>query len=106
MHGDGRRGAAAAPRAANSRGDPRVLAELAVGITGTNSRPLPLDGTAALRGRPVGAALLRSVGTLVQRQVKPMRSTVTASHYLRLVAAATAQRLIGELAGAATPVEP
>lgn len=78
-----------------------VLAELAVGISGTNSHPLALEGTAALLGRAVDEALLQSLGKLVQKQVTPMRSTVTQSNYRRLVAATTAQRLVRELAGVA-----
>ena len=75
-----------------------VLAELAVGLSGTNSRPLRLDGTEALLGQPVNEACLRALGKLVQQQVSPMRSTVTAANHRRLVAATTAQRLVQELA--------
>ena len=75
-----------------------VLAELAVGLSGTNSRPLLLDGTEALLGQPVNEASLRALGKLVQQQVSPMRSTVTAANHRRLVAATTAQRLVQELA--------
>jgi 4-hydroxybenzoyl-CoA reductase subunit beta len=78
-----------------------VLAELAIGISGTNSHPLLLQGTDALLGRAVDDASLASVNKLVQKQVTPMRSTVTQSNYRRLVAATTAQRLVHELAGAA-----
>ena len=79
------------------RMDGAVLAELAVGITGTNSHPLRLQGTDALLGRPVDDALLLALSKLVQKQVTPMRSTVTQSNYRRLVAAATAQQLVREL---------
>ena len=75
-----------------------VLAELAVGLSGTNSRPLRLDGTEALLGQAVNEACLRALGKLVQQQVSPMRSTVTAANHRRLVAATTAQRLVQELA--------
>jgi len=78
-----------------------TLAELAVGISGTNPRPLRLEGTAALLGGPVDDALLQALSRLVQKQVAPMRSTVTASHYRRLVAATLARRLVRELAAAA-----
>ncbi len=80
--------------------DGGVLAELAVGLSGTNSRPLRLEGTEALLGRAVDDELLEALARLVRKQVSPMRSTVTPSHHRRLVAAATVQRLVQELAGA------
>jgi 4-hydroxybenzoyl-CoA reductase subunit beta len=76
-----------------------VIVSLQIGISGTNSHPLLLDGTAELVGHPVDEALLARVGKLVAKQVSPMRSTVTPSNYRRQVAAATAQRLLRELAG-------
>lgn len=77
-----------------------VLAELSVGISGTHSQPLRLEGSYTLLGRPVDDALLDDLGKLVSKQVRPMRSTVTASNHRRLVAATTAQRLVRELAAA------
>jgi 4-hydroxybenzoyl-CoA reductase subunit beta len=82
------------------RMDGPLLAALAVGISGTNAHPLRLDGTWALLGRPVNDESLAALGKLVQKQVAPMRSTVTAAHHRRLVAAATAQRLVRALAAA------
>ena len=74
------------------------IASLAVGLSGTNSHPLRLDGTDALIGQPVDEALLAALGKLVAKQVNPMRSTVTASNYRRQVASVTTQRLLRELA--------
>ncbi len=85
--------------AASLRRDGGVLATLAVGITGTDSQPLRLAGTEALLGRTVDDTLLAELGRLVQQQVHPMRSTVTAAHHRRLVAAVAAQRLVRELWG-------
>jgi 4-hydroxybenzoyl-CoA reductase subunit beta len=82
------------------RTDNDVLAELAVGISGTNSRPLLLEGTQALLGQVLNEALLKALAKLVQKQVSPMRSTVTAANHRRLVAATTARRLVQELAAA------
>jgi 4-hydroxybenzoyl-CoA reductase subunit beta len=73
---------------------------LRVALCGTNSHPLLLAGTDAFLGRVVDEELLRQLGKLVQQQVSPMRSTVTASNYRRQVAAVMAQRLLRELAGA------
>jgi 4-hydroxybenzoyl-CoA reductase subunit beta len=79
------------------RRDGDRLAELAVAIGGTNSNPLRLEGTAALLGRAVDDALATELGKLVQKQVSPMRSTVTAAHHRRRVAVVAAQRLLREL---------
>jgi 4-hydroxybenzoyl-CoA reductase subunit beta len=78
-------------------GDAR-LARLRVALTGTNSRPLALNGTEELLGRPVDATLEAALGKLIARQATPMRTTATASHYRRQVAAVLARRLLRELA--------
>ena len=80
-----------------------VLGTLRVGLSGTNSHPLHLQGTDALLGKPVDDAALASLGKLVQKQVSPMRTTVTPSNYRRLVAAVHAQRLLRALAGERPP---
>ena len=74
-----------------------TLAELTVAISGTNSNPFRLAGTDALLGRTIDDTLLAELGKLVQKQVSPMRSTVTAAHHRRLVAVVAAQRLVREL---------
>jgi 4-hydroxybenzoyl-CoA reductase subunit beta len=78
--------------------DGGVLRALRVGLTGTNSRPLLLADTGALVGRPVDDASLAALGKLVQKQVSPMRTTVTQANYRRQVAAVLAQRLVRALA--------
>ena len=75
-----------------------VLVELRVALTGTNSQPFVLGGTDALLGRTVGADTLSALAKLVQKQVSPMRTTVTQSNYRRQVAAVLARRLVRELA--------
>ena len=74
-----------------------VLTELRVALTGTNSRPFLLEGTDTLCNTAVTPELLRALGKLVQKQVSPMRTTVTGSNYRRQVASVMAQRLIGDL---------
>jgi 4-hydroxybenzoyl-CoA reductase beta subunit len=74
-----------------------VLSVLRVALTGTNSHPLVLEGTEALLGRPVDEQALAALGKLVQKQVSPMRTTVTASNYRRQVGTVLAQRLLREL---------
>ncbi len=76
-----------------------VLTNLRVALTGTNSRPFLLEGTDTLCNTTVTPELLHALGKLVQKQVSPMRTTVTGSNYRRQVASVMAQRLIGELAG-------
>jgi 4-hydroxybenzoyl-CoA reductase subunit beta len=74
-----------------------MLSALRVAITGTNSNPILLAGCDEFVGRSVDAELLAQLGKLVQKQVSPMRSTVTQSNYRRQVAAVLAQRLVREL---------
>lgn len=70
---------------------------LRVGLTGTNSRPFLLKGTEAFVGRPLDEAALQRLERLVQKQVRPMRTTLASAHYRRLAAAALARRLAGDL---------
>ena len=74
------------------------LATVAIGVSGVASRPIALAGLETLIGAPVDAALLAAIGKAVQKQVSPMRSTITESNYRRQVAATLAQRLVQELA--------
>jgi 4-hydroxybenzoyl-CoA reductase subunit beta len=76
------------------------LASLRVGVTGTNSRPFVVDGTADLRGCPPDEETAAKLGKLVEKQVRPMRTTVTSSHYRRQVAMVLARRLLLALAAA------
>lgn len=78
-----------------------VFERLHVALTGTNSRPLRLAGTDALLGRRADDGMLAALSKLVQQQASPMRTTATASHYRRQVAAVMARRLVAELAQAA-----
>lgn len=80
------------------------LAELRVALTGTNSLPFMLSGTEDLLGRAVDAETLAILGKLVQKQVNPMRTTVTQSNYRRQVAVALTQRLVRELAVAGAEI--
>ena len=74
-----------------------VLTDLRVALTGTNSQPILIEGSEALCNKAVSSESLAALGKLVQKQVSPMRSTVTASNYRRQVASVLAQRLLGEL---------
>jgi 4-hydroxybenzoyl-CoA reductase subunit beta len=76
-----------------------VLIELRVALSGTNSQPLLLQGTDALLGKPLDEDGLAAIGKLVQKQVSPMRTTVTPASYRRQVAAVLTQRLLRSLVG-------
>jgi len=73
---------------------------LRIAVTGTNSHPLKLEGTDAFAGQPLDETALAAIGKLVQKQVSPMRTTVTTANYRRQVAAVMAHRLVRELAAA------
>jgi 4-hydroxybenzoyl-CoA reductase subunit beta len=75
-----------------------VISSLRIGITGTNSRPFVVADTDQLIGHPVDEQALHKIDRLVQKQVQPMRTTVTSAHYRRLAAAALACRLTKQLA--------
>lgn len=77
------------------------LSILRVAITGTNSRPFLVENTAALLGRPVDEELLVQLDKLVQKQVRPMRTTLTPAGHRRNVAAALARRLLASLGASA-----
>ncbi|MEJ8835018.1 4-hydroxybenzoyl-CoA reductase subunit beta [Ramlibacter sp. AN1133] len=74
------------------------IASLRAALSGTNSLPLLIAGTAALEGSAVDEASTRKLRQLVLKQVQPMRSTVTPPQYRREVAGVLAGRLLRELA--------
>lgn len=73
---------------------------LRLALTGTNSRPFLLAGTEAFAGRSVDEMLLQEIDRLVQKQVQPMRTTITSANYRRVAAAALARRLTASLCAA------
>ncbi|HET8748128.1 MAG TPA: 4-hydroxybenzoyl-CoA reductase subunit beta [Ramlibacter sp.] len=75
------------------------IASLRVALSGTNSQPLPIEGTAAFEGNAVDDDSAKKLRQLVQKQVQPMRSTVTPPQYRREAAGVLAARLLRELAG-------
>jgi 4-hydroxybenzoyl-CoA reductase subunit beta len=74
------------------------LRSLRIALTGTNPRPFALKGTGEMTGKAPDETLLAAIGKLVQHQVRPLRTTVTAANYRRQVASVLAQRLVRELA--------
>ena len=74
-----------------------VLAELRVAFTGTNPRPVLLEGTAALCGGPLDARVEAGLEALVRDQIMAMKTTFTPGHYRRRVAGVLARRLVARL---------
>jgi 4-hydroxybenzoyl-CoA reductase subunit beta len=74
-----------------------TLADLRVAFTGTNPRPVLLDGTAALCGGPLDAHLFAGLDVLVRDQIMAMKTTFTPGHYRRRVAGVLARRLVQRL---------
>ena len=72
------------------------IGHLRVALTGTNSNPFALGGTGALIGAQPAAAAA-PLAKLVQKQVKPLRTTIGAADYRRQVAAVLARRLLERL---------
>jgi 4-hydroxybenzoyl-CoA reductase subunit beta len=73
------------------------VGSLRIALTGTNSRPFLLAGTEVFAGRPIDDKLLQEIDRLVQKQVQPMRTTITSANYRRVAAAALARRLVSKL---------
>ncbi len=73
------------------RRDGDTLADLRVAFTGTNPRPVLLDGTADLCGKPLDEAFYRGLDDLVRDQVMAMKTTFTPGHYRRRVAGVLAR---------------
>ncbi|HLA20842.1 MAG TPA: FAD binding domain-containing protein, partial [Pseudolabrys sp.] len=74
-----------------------TLAELRIALTGTNPRPVLLDGTAALCGRGLDEHVFKGLDALVRDQIMPMKTTFTPGHYRRRVAGVLARRLLTRL---------
>jgi 4-hydroxybenzoyl-CoA reductase subunit beta len=79
------------------RRDGDTLAELRVAITGTNPRPVLLEGTRALAGGPLDGRVLQGLDALVRDQVMSMKTTFTPGHYRRRIAGVLARRLLQRL---------
>lgn len=73
------------------------IRSLRIALTGTNPRPFLLAGTEFFAGRSVDEKLLQEIDRLVQKQVKPMRTTMASANYRRIAAAALARRLTARL---------
>ena len=74
-----------------------VLTDLRVAFTGTNPRPVLLDGTDRLCGGPLDDRVFAGLDALVRDQIMAMKTTFTPGHYRRRVAGVLARRLVTRL---------
>jgi 4-hydroxybenzoyl-CoA reductase subunit beta len=81
------------------RRDGDTLAELRVAITGTNPRPVRLDGTDRLCGGPLDRRVFDGLDELVRDQIMSMKTTFTPGTYRRRIAGVLARRLTVKLFG-------
>ena len=79
------------------RRDGDVFADLRVVFTGTNPRPVLLEGTDARCGGPLDNRVFAGLDALVRDQIMSMKTTFTPGHYRRGVAGVLAQRLLQRL---------
>jgi 4-hydroxybenzoyl-CoA reductase subunit beta len=79
------------------RRDGDRLTGLRVAFTGTNPRPVLLQGTDALCGGTPDASVISGLDALVRDQIMAMKTTFTPGHYRRRVAGVLARRLLQRL---------
>ncbi len=79
------------------RRDGETLTELRIAITGTNPRPVLLEGTHALCGGKLDSRVFKGLDDLVRDQIMSMKTTFTPGHYRRRVAGVLARRLMTRL---------
>jgi 4-hydroxybenzoyl-CoA reductase subunit beta len=79
------------------RRDGDTLADLRVAFTGTNPRPVLLQGTDRLCGGALDERVFKRLDDLVRDQIMSMKTTFTPGHYRRRVAGVLARRLVMRL---------
>lgn len=73
------------------------ISDLRVAFTGTNPRPVLLEGTEELEGKTLDDELLDKLDDLGRDQLMAMKTTFTPGHYRRRVAIVMAKRLVKRL---------
>lgn len=73
------------------------LEEIHLALTGLKSRPVLVEGTDALKNRPLDNQILDTLTGLLPKQIKPMTSTFTPPGYRRKVAANLCRALVSRL---------
>jgi 4-hydroxybenzoyl-CoA reductase subunit beta len=79
------------------RRDGDALVGLRVAVTGTNPRPVLLEGTDGLCGGALDDAVFDGLDALVRDQIMAMKTTFTPGHYRRRMAGVLARRLVARL---------
>lgn len=74
-----------------------TLADLRIAVTGTNPRPVLLEGTRELCGGKLDDGVLKALDDLARDQIMSMKTTFTPGHYRRRVAGVLARRLVQRL---------
>jgi len=77
--------------------DGDVLTDLRIGVTGTNPRPVLIEGTGDLFGGPLDDEVLARLDDLMRDQIMAMKTTFTPGTYRRRVAGVLARRLTRRL---------
>jgi len=83
--------------AASLSRDDKTLTYLSIALTGTNARPLLLEGTETLIGIEFNDALLEQLIDLIPKQIQPMTSTFSPPGYRRKVATNLTRALVRKL---------
>jgi 4-hydroxybenzoyl-CoA reductase subunit beta len=78
----------------------RVLEDLRVALTGTNSCPILIAGTDRLVGEAVGEEVVEKLAAMLPKQIQPMSSTFTPPGYRRRVVANLVRSLFRRLTDA------
>lgn len=73
------------------------ITDIRIAITGTNPRPVLLEGTTPLIGSPLDDGFFDRLDKLMSAQIMSMKTTLTPGHYRRKVAAVVARRLTRKL---------
>jgi len=81
--------------------DGENLSDIRVGLTGTNARPILLDGTDSLIEKEFNEGILEELLSLIPKQIQPMTSTFTPPGYRRKVVANMTRALAQALFDAA-----
>jgi len=79
------------------QGHASCIDDIRVAYTGTNSRPIRLEGLEALAGKELSEQTLTLLRKMLFKQIMPMRSTFTPSAYRRKVAVNMTRQLVKEL---------
>jgi 4-hydroxybenzoyl-CoA reductase subunit beta len=79
------------------RRERNILTDLRVAVTGTNPRPVLLDGTTQVCSGPLDDRAFRLLDDLVRDQIMTMKTTFTPGHYRRRVASVMVRRLVTTL---------